>query len=308
MEQSDFMSVSRRGGEILGRLEDDMRQNVERSRPECDRLWTPAMPPQFRWLVLTEDLPAASLGVPATATANPANFDATANSGYGGYTIDTETTLMVIEATGQRRYGEGAWVLCRPQGTVNSGAWEPITRGGRFYATVQTNNATSPLAAYANFNAVETRDGLVFVQATSVPLMAVDGGAAWQQNFPSLPSIVTGTEDSRAGRGVAFFPGDVVALDYDWIGALVIVDMGLHIDAAPGEIKIGPAGWGGFAPGWQACDGSAWPAPNAIMTTPVGTNCVPFGDGSGGAAGSINYMPGGTALNYFGCTWIQRTS
>ena len=44
------------------------------------------------------------------------------------------------------------------------------------------------------------------------------------------------------------------------------------------------------------------------MSTPVGTNCVPFGDGSGGAAGSINYMPGGTALNYFGCTWIQRTS
>lgn len=59
MEQSDFMSLTRRGGDTLGRLEDDMRQNVLRSRPECDQLWPPAMPPQWLWLVLTEDLAAA---------------------------------------------------------------------------------------------------------------------------------------------------------------------------------------------------------------------------------------------------------
>ena len=155
----------------------------------------------LKWLVLTQGLAAASLGVRRrqplrvrpTGTPPP-------TAAAGGYTIDTETTLMVIEATGQRWYGEGAWVLCRPLGNMNVGVlWEPITRGGRFYATVQTNNATSPFAAYANFTAVETRDGLVFAHATSVPLMAVGGGAAWQQNFPSLPSIVSGTEDSRAG-------------------------------------------------------------------------------------------------------------
>ena len=154
MEQSDFMSLTRRGGDTLGRLEDDMRQNVLRSRPECDQLWPPAMPPQWLWLVLTEDLAAASGSapmMPAMATANPANFDATANSGYGGYTIDTETTLMVIEATGQRSFSSGQWVLCRPQGTANSGAWEPVAAGvGLGSATLAATLAYNDAVALGN--------------------------------------------------------------------------------------------------------------------------------------------------------------
>ena len=181
MEQSDFMSVSRRGGEILGRLEDDMRQNVERSRPECDRLWTPAMPPQFRWLVLTEDLPAASLGVPATATARPADFDPMANSGYGGYTIDTETTLMVIEATGQRRYGEGAWVLCRPQGTVNSGAWEPVAAG------VGLGSAT--LAATLAYNDAVASVTLLAPRPPSMPPISFAKRAAAERSASSARTL-----------------------------------------------------------------------------------------------------------------------
>ena len=130
--------------------------------------------------------------MPAMATANPANFDATANSGYGGYTIDTETTLMVIEATGQRSFSSGQWVLCRPQGTVNSGAWEPVQPGGVFYGTVQTNNVTNPCAALCKLRRMEeTRDGLVCLTGTSVPLAMADGsGRPGSRTFPSPPSIL----------------------------------------------------------------------------------------------------------------------
>ena len=85
----------------------------------------------LKWLVLTQSLAAASGSsapfTPATATANPANWDATANSGAGGYRIDTGTTLTVVEATGHDSYATGAWVLCRPRGCMNVGVlWEPI--------------------------------------------------------------------------------------------------------------------------------------------------------------------------------------
>jgi hypothetical protein len=87
------------------------------------------------WLVLTANLAAATGSsplTPATASANPANWDATANSGAGGYTIDTSTTLTVVEATGQRSFASGTWLLCRPLGSNNGMLWEPVefSQGG----------------------------------------------------------------------------------------------------------------------------------------------------------------------------------
>ena len=108
--------------------------------------------------------------MPAMATANPANFDATANSGYGGYTIDTETTLMVIEATGQRSFSSGQWVLCRPQGTANSGAWEPVAAGvglgsATLAATLAYNDAVASVTLLGASTAVNAAN--LFCEAGS---------------------------------------------------------------------------------------------------------------------------------------------
>ena len=86
----------------------------------------------LRWMVLTEDLAAATTGsitTPSFAAANPANWQAAANGGTGGYVVDTAVTYTVAETTGLADYHAGDWLLCRPLGTTGGFVWEPIPGG-----------------------------------------------------------------------------------------------------------------------------------------------------------------------------------
>ena len=86
----------------------------------------------LRWMVLTEDLAAATTGsitTPSFAAANPANWQAAANGGTGGYVVDTAVTYTVAETTGLADYHAGDWLLCRPLGTKGGFVWEPIPGG-----------------------------------------------------------------------------------------------------------------------------------------------------------------------------------
>ena len=88
-------------------------------------------------MVLTANLPAATtttlsgqtITVPTTGlnNANPADWQATANSGNGGYVIDTGTTYTVVETTARHSYSSGDWLLCRTiGGTQAASVWEPV--------------------------------------------------------------------------------------------------------------------------------------------------------------------------------------
>jgi hypothetical protein len=108
----------------------------------------------MRWMCLTEDLAAAGstilygstyITIPTVATANPIDWQLTANSGKGGYVVDTTLIYYVQEATGQNSYKSGQWLLCRPIMTAGGAAWEPITpQAGLAYTAM--NGFSGPVA------------------------------------------------------------------------------------------------------------------------------------------------------------------
>jgi hypothetical protein len=100
----------------------------------------------LRWMVLTADLPAATVvpaagsvpaitvpSVPTSPNANPAAWQASGNGGAGGYSVDTTLAYAVAETTGTRSYPQGSWLLCRPILSANGTLLEPIETGLSFF-------------------------------------------------------------------------------------------------------------------------------------------------------------------------------
>jgi hypothetical protein len=146
-------------------------------------------PPPLRWLVLTGNLSAATSGtdggytitVPATASAHPAEWQGSANSGAGGYIIDTATTYRVIEGTGKRSFNSGDWLLCRPlgAGTLSGDMyWEPLKIGYGLCFGKTTGNVASTDVSFT-VNTITAADSSGPPTTDSADSMTISNWAGW---------------------------------------------------------------------------------------------------------------------------------
>ncbi len=164
---------------------------------------------QLEWFQLTSGFS----GSPREADANPGKWSASADSGKGELTADTEVTRKVRDTTGGSAAGTGQWVLCRAIGSVNGTVWEVV-------------NASGPKFAWATTTAAVGPDDATFTVTDIIPF----GGSEWTGDDPLT---VTNTSDGwgnavggwkiasgARGKIVSFVDenGDTqwAPIDFDW--------------------------------------------------------------------------------------------
>ncbi len=175
-----------------------------------------------RWMVLTQNLAAAStttvgsgmyaytLTTPNVATANPAIWQASANSGKGGYAIDTTLSYYVQEATGKVSYSSGDWVYCRALTTAGGTVWEPLFCKQQRLLFGQTTGALSGSNPIVN-NITAADTGASITTNTSDTIEVINWpGWTWSGATGVTIMFVLATLTGTPGSGAQIGTGNFV--------------------------------------------------------------------------------------------------